>query len=184
MRLAAFVTYLAAWAVFAAAAALNALSKLRQPATPITLHAPLVIGTLLQFAGALAVTLSMRRDVPLQPPAPHLVASMILAPFAAILFIWALRSQSPSPVTGLVTGLVTTGAYAILRHPLYLAFLLMLLATGLLVTTIPKLAASALLYLAGTELRLASEEQELLDRYPHYSDYRQRTRYRYLPGLR
>ena len=180
MRLAAFVTYLAAWAVFAAAAALNALSKLRQPATPITLHAPLVIGTLLQFAGALAVTLSMRRDVPLQPPAPHLVAAMILAPVAAILFIWTLRSQSPSPVTGLVT----TGAYAILRHPLYLAFLLMLLATGLLVTTIPKLAASALLYLAGTELRLASEEQELLDRYPHYSDYRQRTRYRYLPGLR
>ena len=180
MLLAAFVTYLAAWAVFAGAAALNALFHLRRPTTPITLHAPLVIGTLLQFAGALAVTLSMRRDAPLQPPLPHLVAVLILAPLAAILFIWTLRSQSRSPVTGLVT----TGAYDILRHPLYLAFLLMLLATGLLVTTIPKLAASALLYLAGSELRLASEEQELLDRYPAYADYRQRTRYRYLPGLR
>ena len=157
-----------------------ALSKLRQPGIPITLHAPLVIGTLLQFAGVLAVTLSMRRDAPLQPPAPHLVAVLILAPLAAILFIWTLRSQSPSPVTGLVT----TGAYALLRHPLYLAFLLMLLATGLLVTTIPKLAASTLLYLAGSELRLASEERELLDRYPLYAAYRQRTRYRYLPGLR
>jgi len=176
VRLLAFVTYLAAWFVFAVAAGLNALTKVRQPSTPVVLHAPLVIGTLLQFAGALAVTLAMSGSAPLSPPLAHLVAVTLLAPVAAILFIWTLRSQGP--------GLVTTGAYGQLRHPLYLAFFLMLLATGLLVTSLPKLAGAALLYLMGSELRLAAEERELLARYPDYAAYRRSTRFRYLPGIR
>jgi len=176
VRLLAFVTYLAAWFVFATAAVLNAFTKVRQPPSPVVLNAPLVVGTLLQFAGALAVTLSMSRLAPLAPPLAHLVAVMMLAPAAAILFIWTLRTQGP--------GLVTTGAYGQLRHPLYLAFFLMLLATGLLVTSLPKLAGAALLYLLGSELRLASEERELLARYPDYAAYRQATRFRYLPGIR
>ena len=174
MRAVAFCTYLAAWLTFALAAAQQAIAKLGQK-QPIHLDAPLVIGTGLQFAGALAVTLSIQTGA-LNPPLTHLVAVLILAPAAAALFLFTLRSQG--------TGLVTTGAYAHLRHPLYLAFLLMLLATGLLVTIWPKIAAAALLYLIGSELRLASEEQELTARYPHYASYQQSTRYRYLPGIR
>lgn len=174
MRAAAFCTYLAAWLTFALAAAHQAITKLGQK-QPIHLHAPLVIGTLLQFAGALAITLSITAGS-LQPPTTHLVAVLMLAPTAAALFLYTLRSQGP--------GLVTKGAYAHLRHPLYLAFLLMLLATGLLVTTWPRIAAAALLYLIGSELRLASEEQELTARYPNYPSYQKNTRYRYLPGIR
>ena len=174
MRAAAFCTYLAAWLTFALAAAHQAIAKLGQK-QPIHLRAPLVIGTLLQFAGALAITFSIETGK-LNPPLPHLVAVLMLAPAAAALFLFTLRSQGP--------GLVTTGAYAHLRHPLYLAFLLMLLATGLLVTAWPKIAAAALLYLAGSELRLATEEQELLQSFPAYALYQKRTRYRYLPGIR
>ena len=174
MRAAAFVTYLAAWLIFALAAARQALTKLGSP-QPIHLHAPLVIGTALQFAGALAVTLSIQPGS-LQPPPAHLAAVLVLAPAAAATCLWTLASQKP--------GLVTNGAYAHLRHPLYLSFLLMLLATGLLVTTWPRLAAAALLYLVGTELRLASEEHELLERFPDYAAYRRRTRFCYLPGIR
>lgn len=174
MRAAAFVTYLAAWLIFAVAAARQALTKLTHR-EPIHLHAPLVIGTALQFAGALAVTLSLQPGS-LNPSPAHLVGVLILAPAAAGLFLWTLASQKP--------GLVTNGVYAYLRHPLYLSFLLMLLATGLLVTTWPKLTAAALLYLAGTELRLASEEHELLERFPDYAPYRRRTRFCYLPGIR
>lgn len=174
MRAAAFLTYLAAWLILALAAARQAFRKIGDK-QPIHLHAPLVIGTLLQFLGALALTLSLQTGH-LNPPPAHLVAVLLLSPAAAALFLWTLASQAP--------GLVTTGAYAHLRHPLYLAFLLMLLATGLLVTTWPKIAAAVLLYLVGTELRLATEESELMDRYPDYASYQQRTPHRYLPGIR
>ena len=43
---------------------------------------------------------------------------------------------------------------------------------------------SVLLYVIGSELRLAPEEAELADRYPDYAAYRARTRFRYLPGIR
>ncbi len=175
MLLAAFLVYLSAWVVFALAALWQGWAKLREPKQPISLHAPLVVGTLLQFAAALALTLSLPAG-PLRPPQPHLAAVLVLAPLAAALFVWTLRSQGP--------GLVTTGAYAFLRHPLYLSFLLMLIATGLLITVWPKIAAAVLLFLLGSELRLAPEEAELTDRYPDYAAYRARTRFRYLPGIR
>ncbi len=174
MRAAAFLTYLAAWLTFAIAAARQALTKVGER-QPMQLNAPLVIGTGLQFLGALAITLALQPGQ-LNPSLTHLVAVLILSPAAAALFLWTLRSQGQ--------GLVTTEAYAYLRHPLYLAFLLMLLATGLLVTTWPKIAAAALLYLAGTELRLATEEAELTERYKDYAAYQRRTPHRYLPGLR
>jgi protein-S-isoprenylcysteine O-methyltransferase Ste14 len=42
-----------------------------------------------------------------------------------------------------------------------------------------------LLYLVGSELRIASEERELAQKFPEdYAAYRTRTRWRYLPGLR
>ena len=72
-----------------------------------------------------------------------------------------------------------------MRHPIYLAFLAMLLATGLLVSAIPKLVIAVIIYLAGAEMRIADEERELSARHgDEYEQYRRRTRWRYLPGLR
>ena len=80
---------------------------------------------------------------------------------------------------------ISTGPYAWVRHPIYLAFLAMLIATGLLVSDGVKLILPVLLYLAGSELRIASEEAELAKKFPEgYAIYRSRTRRRYLPGLR
>ena len=81
--------------------------------------------------------------------------------------------------------MVTGGAYSWVRHPIYLAFLAMLVATGMLISSGVKLILPVLLYLAGSELRIASEEVELAKRFPDaYAMYRSRTRWRYLPGLR
>ncbi len=171
MRLLVFVTYLASWSVFAVAALWSTVRKFREPACPVNLHAPLVIGTLLQFAGALAVTLAITPGQ-LSPNLASLIAVLLLAPGAAILFLWTLRSQG--------SGLVTTGAYSLVRHPLYLSFLLMLVATGLLVAVWPKLLAAVALYVAGSEIRIATEERELAG----YEAYKQQVRWRYLPGIR
>ena len=111
-----------------------------------------------------------------------LAGTLVLAPLGAALFVWALRSV-PRYHDG--DTLVTRGAYSWLCNPVYLAFLAMLMATGLLTLGGIKLILSVLLYLAGSELRIASEEGELAEKFPTgYEMYRTRTRWRYLPGIR
>jgi protein-S-isoprenylcysteine O-methyltransferase Ste14 len=190
LKIAAYCAYLAAWVVFAIAAIAGALPRLRRlgiitPAAPTpTIQAPVVIGTLLQALAAFVVTLSMPSG-PLHPAPSELAGALVLAPFGAALFAWAVRS-APDPEKGdKADPLVTGGAYAWLRHPMYLAFLALLVATGLLVSGGGRLILAALLYLGGSELRIASEEAELAGRFPaEHARYKRQTRWRYLPGLR
>jgi len=182
LKIAAYCVYLAAWMVFAVAAVAGALPRLRgQAARTTTITAPALIGTLLQVLAVFVVTRSMGSG-PLRPGTFALAGTLVLAPLGAAVFVWALRSV-PQDASG--NALVTGGAYSWLRHPIYLAFLAMLVATGCLVSSGFKLVLPVLLYLAGSELRIASEEGELAARFPEdYAMYRSRTRWRYLPGLR
>jgi len=182
LKIAAYCAYLAAWLVFAIAAVVGALPRLRrQPAATTVITARALIGTVLQVLAAFAVTRSMGSG-PLHPRTFELAGALLLAPLGAALFVWALRS-APGDADG--DTLVTGGAYTWLRHPIYLAFLAMLVATGFLISGGIKLILPVLLYLGGSELRIASEEGELAKKFPDgYAQYRDRTRWRYLPGLR
>jgi protein-S-isoprenylcysteine O-methyltransferase Ste14 len=182
LRLAAFCAYLAAWVVFAICAIVSAIPQLRKrTASQGGLKAPIVVGTLLQIGSPLAITCCLSSG-PLRPRPLELVGVLALALFAMALFVWALLS---APHKAGPESLVTGGVYAWIRHPIYLAFLAMLLATGLLVSVGPRLAVALVVYLAGSELRIASEEEELAERFPsEYERYRLRTRWRYLPGVR
>jgi protein-S-isoprenylcysteine O-methyltransferase Ste14 len=182
LKIAAYCVYLVAWVVFAIGAVMGALPRLgRRLAPTATITAPQLVGTLLQILAAFAVTRSMGAG-PLRPRMFELAGALLLAPLGAALFLWALRSV-PRDADG--DTLVTGGAYSWLRNPFYLAFLAMLVATGFLVLDGIKLILPVVLYLAGTELRIASEEHELAEKFPEaYARYRSRTRWRYLPGLR
>ncbi len=182
MKLAAYCGYLAAWLVFAIAAVVGALPRLRrQAAVTTTITAPVLIGSLMQVLAAFAITKSMGSG-PLRPRTFELAGALVLAPLGAALFVWALRSI---PRDADRDTLVTGGAYSWLRNPIYLAFLAMLVATGLLVSGGVRLILPVLLYVAGSELRIASEEGELAKKFAEdYALYRRRTRWRYLPGLR
>ena len=184
LKLAAYCAYLASWLVFALAAAAGALPRLRrqnQPALESGMTPPVFIGTLLQVLGAFVLTGTMGSG-PLRARPAELAGALLLAPAGAALFVWALRS---APKDARAERLVTDGAYKWLRHPIYLAFLAMLLATGLLLSAGPKLLLSILLYVGGSELRIASEEGELAERFPEeFARFRRQTRWRYLPGLR
>ena len=182
MKIAAYCGYLAAWLVFAVAAVIGALPRLRRQASaPKVITAPALIGTLLQVLAAFAITRSMGSG-PLRPRTFELAGALVLAPLGAALFVWALRSV---PRDADADTLVTGGAYSWLRNPIYLAFLAMLIATGFLVAGGIKLILPVFLYVAGSELRIASEEGELARKFPEgYALYKTRTRWRYLPGLR
>jgi len=77
---------------------------------------------------------------------------------------------------------VSTGPYAIIRHPMYLGVLVLILFTptalGSYWALVPFLPLP--LFIA---LRIIDEEKVLIDELPGYPDYCQRTRFRLIPGV-
>jgi protein-S-isoprenylcysteine O-methyltransferase Ste14 len=77
---------------------------------------------------------------------------------------------------------ISTGPYAIVRHPMYLAITLMFLATpvalGSFWAFIPFLMIPAVLV-----FRILNEERVLLRDLPGYGEYCRKVRYRMIPRL-
>ncbi|WP_214020641.1 methyltransferase [Methanoculleus sp.] len=77
---------------------------------------------------------------------------------------------------------IETGPYAVVRHPMYLGTILMFLATPLALGSF--WAVFAFLPLpALIILRIRNEEEVLVRELPGYAEYRQKTRYRLVPGV-
>lgn len=104
---------------------------------------------------------------------------------AVLLMVWAriafgLRSfhYAANPTEG---GLVTTGPYRFLRHPIYAAILLFLWA-GIATNLSPVSVALGLVATAMLSLRMVFEESLVRQRYPEYAEYASRTK-RVVPFL-
>ena len=177
LRTAAFVAYLAAWVLFALAWLAGIVLK-RGVGSALEFPMPVAVGTLLQGAAAFGLTLMMSGGA-LRPSVGELVGVLVLAPLGSWLFVWGMFSRPDED------GLVTGGAFGWVRHPMYLAFLLMLLATGLVISAGWKVGLAVAVYLVGSEMRVGWEEAALGARFgERYEEYRKRVRWRYLPGLR
>ncbi|MFI5166166.1 MAG: methyltransferase family protein [Thermoanaerobaculales bacterium] len=104
---------------------------------------------------------------------------------AAALMIWArvtfgFRSfhAAANPTEG---GLVTSGPYRFIRHPIYTAVCLFVWA-GALAHLSYVSAALAVLALIGSLARMLAEEHMLVVRYPEYREYAAKTK-RMLPHV-
>jgi len=75
---------------------------------------------------------------------------------------------------------ISTGPYAVVRHPLYAAMLILLPANALLLGSWYGLAASLLL-VGGIAYRTAMEDRELRRGLEGYTEYAARVRYRLIP---
>jgi protein-S-isoprenylcysteine O-methyltransferase Ste14 len=78
--------------------------------------------------------------------------------------------------------IVTTGPYAIVRHPMYGGAIFFLLGTPLLLGSFYGLAFVPPLVIL-LAIRAILEERALADRFPEYAPYSQRTKYRFAPGV-
>jgi protein-S-isoprenylcysteine O-methyltransferase Ste14 len=104
---------------------------------------------------------------------------------AALLMLWArhtfgLRSfhAGANPTKG---GLVTTGPFRYLRHPIYAAILLFLSAAVLSHLSLATISL-ALVSAIGVAMRIFAEERLLIERYPEYAVYTKHTK-RIIPFL-
>jgi len=79
-------------------------------------------------------------------------------------------------------GVISTGPYAVVRHPLYAAVLIYLPATALLLGSWYGLAASVVLS-GGFVFRTAMEDRELRRGLEGYTEYAARVRYRLIPRV-
>lgn len=144
------------------------------PAAPET--SQLRIASLLATAalvGAVLVLLFRRELFANQP------AGLIVQVAASLLMLWArltlgMRSfhAGANPTEG---GLVTSGPYRFIRHPIYSAILFLVWAAALSHVSIVSIVARVLAT-AAVAVRIASEERLLLQRYPEYAAYAARTR--------
>ena len=114
-----------------------------------------------------------------------ILADLIFA-MGYLFFFWVLRENSYAARTVQVEKgvqkVITTGPYAIVRHPMYLAVIIMFgitpLALGSYWGLIPLSAIGVLLY-----FRIIDEEQLLKEELEGYEEYMKQTKYRILPKI-
>lgn len=92
------------------------------------------------------------------------------------------RSHSPgtTPIAG--AGLVVSGIYSHMRHPIYTGWCLGAFGFALIFGSVLGAGVAAALVVF-YDLRTREEEKFLLRQYPGYGAYRQRVKGRFLPGL-
>ena len=101
-----------------------------------------------------------------------LILGLVLA-LVALLQINTKLSPFPTPVTN--GKLITTGAYSIARHPIYASVLAITLGYSIYTVSLFKFVIFVLLWML-FYFKSKYEEQLLLEKFSHYSDYKQKTR--------
>lgn len=87
------------------------------------------------------------------------------------------------PIRSRPARVVTGGPYAIIRHPGYLAGIVIMVASGLALDSWLATAFLAVFSLPFLLYRAVTEDRVLQAQLPGYQDYAQRVRWRLMPGV-
>jgi protein-S-isoprenylcysteine O-methyltransferase Ste14 len=162
-----------------------AIHGLRQPKRKPVIMAsgPSRAGFLMQSSAAVVPWL-LRRP----PSKARDAAAMALAPVSVAFgsaAVFALGKQWRIPAALIHDHeLIQSGAYRLVRHPVYLSFFGMTLAGALAAAGWRVVLLSTALFVAGTEIRVAAEERLLAERFGQdFERYKQRVP-AYLPFIR
>jgi protein-S-isoprenylcysteine O-methyltransferase Ste14 len=118
-------------------------------------------------------------------PVPLVLAADVVVALGYLLIFLVFRENSyTSRIIDVEPGqrVVTTGPYALIRHPMYLGVTLMFLATPL---ALGSWVAVPLFLLVPVFLvfRIRNEEEVLVRELPGYADYCSDVQYRLIPGI-
>ncbi len=97
-----------------------------------------------------------------------------------VIFVNAFAIPIVADQSGVGQVLVTSGPYALVRHPMYLSFLLMQAGAGVWLGSLASLGMLLVTFIA-LILRVIVEERMLVDTLPDYDAYRENTRCRIFP---
>ena len=118
-------------------------------------------------------------------PLSVVVAADLIVVLAYVLFIRVLReNRSLSRIVEVEAGqrVVSTGPYAVVRHPMYAAVTLIALATPVALGSWWALIPAGCL-VAVLTARIRNEERVLVNELPGYRSYMLKTRYRLIPAV-
>ena len=114
-----------------------------------------------------------------------MIAAFFVIFLGYLLFVRVLMENSyASRIIEVETNqkVITTGPYKYIRHPMYSAIMLIYCATPVALGSYWALAGSALVPLL-LWMRIRNEEKVLTIELPGYDEYKQKTRYRLIPGI-
>ena len=140
----------------------------------ITLAGPTRVGLLLE---SLAILMAFLFRLPAPPGVLRMLLSMAVGPIA-VMMAWTSVTHLGRQFrvnAGLYEDhqLVRTGPYAIVRHPIYSSLLAILLATLFLLTRWEWAVVSLIFFIAGTEIRVRTEDGLLRSRFGQaFEEYR------------
>ena len=163
------------------------LAPHNQKRASITATGPTRAGLLLE---CLAIFIAFFCRLPEDPPPEwwRIVGSVLCVPVAVILMFTSVRhlGRQFRIHAGLYEDhqLVTGGPYAIVRHPIYTSLGAMLVSTLFLFTRWQWVVPALALYIAGTEIRVYTEDGLLASRFgERFLEYKRRVP-AYLPFVR
>jgi protein-S-isoprenylcysteine O-methyltransferase Ste14 len=120
------------------------------------------------------------------PPWLNFVGAVLSASFFLSCWLVFRENSFAAPVVKIQRErgqrVITTGPYAIVRHPMYAGGILYFVGLPLLLGSWIGLALAPILIVALT-LRIGLEERTLTQALPDYADYTRRVRYRLIPGV-
>ena len=144
-----------------------------------------LMGTLAFVAGFTAIAIDLRLHGLNMVPCFFVLAANVGVLLGYCLILWVFKENSYASRTIEVAegqGVITTGPYAIIRHPMYLGVLVIYLMTPIALGSWLAVSIFALL-IPIIAWRIVAEEKVLLRDLPGYSKYCQERRYRLLPHI-
>jgi protein-S-isoprenylcysteine O-methyltransferase Ste14 len=174
MRIFAWIEILALWVVWWSAYLFRAPKS--QKRESITVFGPTSLGLFLEAAGIFVVWFGRAPGTP-RTGVLSLAAALLLGVVADVLMWTAVAhlGRQFRIYAGLYHDhqLVRTGPYAVVRHPIYASLLAVTVSTGLLLTRWEWLLAGVVLFVAGTEIRVRTEEKLLASRFgAEFTEYK------------
>jgi protein-S-isoprenylcysteine O-methyltransferase Ste14 len=144
-----------------------------------------ILGTAIVLAGFLAIAIDLRLYGLDQIPTSIVFMADAGMFLGYSLILWVFRENSyASRTIEVMEGqkVITTGPYAIIRHPMYLGVLVMYLLTPIALGSWWAVTIFSL-YIPLLIWRILNEEKVLMRDLPGYYEYCQERRYRLLPGI-